>query len=64
MMYPEAARKREMRTRTISFVNRCYEAANPTKLSEVEHLVDKYYGREEKLISQLRNKYAKYPDCH
>lgn len=64
MMYPEEARIRDLRQRTKSYVTRCYEVANPSKLSEVDSLVDRYYGREEKLVVQLRNKYAKYPECH
>lgn len=64
MMYPEEAKRRDIRQRTLAYVNRCYEVANPSKLSEVEHLVDKYYNREDKLVNQLRAKYAKYPECH
>lgn len=58
--YPEAAKERQ----TMARVVRCYEAANPTKVSEVEKFVKKYKGREHALFAQLRNKYEKFPECH
>jgi hypothetical protein len=58
--YPEAAAERKVRDRVL----RCYEAANPTKVSEVDKFVQKYKGREHALFAQLRNKYEKFPECH
>ena len=59
MMYPEAKAERLIKER----VTRCYEAANPTKLSEIDKIVNKYKGRETVLYAQLRNKYPKVQQC-
>lgn len=59
MMYPEAKAQRIVRERVI----KCYEAANPTKLNEVDKIIEKYKGREHALFAQLRSKYAKHPEC-
>ena len=59
MMYPEAKEQRLIRDR----VTKCYEAANPTKLSEVDKITEKYRGREHVLFAQLRSKYAKHSEC-
>lgn len=58
-LYPEAAKMRKVTER----VTRCYEAANPSKLSEVDKFIQKYKGKEESLFAQLRNKYPKHPEC-
>ena len=60
MMYPEAKAERIVRDR----VTRCYEAANPSKVHEVDKIVKKYKGRDRALFAQLRNKYEKYPECN
>ena len=39
-LYPEAAKVRLFKERVI----RCYEAANPSKLSEIDKLIQKYEG--------------------
>ena len=59
-IYPEAAKERRIRER----VTQCYEAANPTKISEVDKFIKKYKGREHVLFAQLRTKYQKYPECN
>jgi hypothetical protein len=59
MMYPEAKEQRIVRDR----VRKCYEVANPSKLNEVDKIVEKYKGREHALFAQLRAKYAKYREC-
>lgn len=58
-MYPEAKTERIVRDRVIS----CYEAANPTKLSEVDRFVKRYKGKEHVLFAQLKAKYPKVPEC-
>lgn len=59
-MYPEAKAQRLIKERVI----KCYEVANPTKLSEIDKIVEKYKGRERALYAQLRAKYEKFPQCH
>lgn len=44
-------------------VNRCYEAANPSKLSEVDSILRQYVGREHVLMAKLGTKYSKFPEC-
>jgi hypothetical protein len=44
-------------------VMRCYEVADPTKISEVDKFVERYRGREHILFAQLKSKYEKYPEC-
>ncbi len=58
-LYPENAKARVVRERVI----RCYEAANPSKVDEVDKFVERYKGREHVLFAQLRTKYQKYPEC-
>lgn len=60
MYYPEAAALRKVRERVV----RCYEVANPSKISEVDKFIDKYKGRSHVLFAQLRTKYQKYPECN
>jgi hypothetical protein len=57
--YPEAAKERKIRERVL----RCYEAANPSKISEVDKFIERYKGREHVLFSQLKNKYERIPEC-
>lgn len=57
--YPEAANERKVKER----VMKCYEAANPTKISEVDKFIKRYKGKEHVLFAQLRNKYEKFPEC-
>lgn len=59
-MYPEAAQLRKVRENVV----RCYEAANPTKLAEVDAFIEKYSGRQHVLYAKLRNKYHKFPECN
>lgn len=58
-MNPEAAKIRKFRERVV----RCYEAANPSKLSEVDDLIAKYQNKEHILFAKLRGKYEKFPEC-
>jgi hypothetical protein len=57
--YPEAAKERQFRDK----IMRCYEVANPSKVSEVDKFVERYKGRENVLFAQLRNKYPKKAQC-
>lgn len=59
MYYPEAKALREIKDRVIT----CYEVANPTKLSEVDAIVEKYKNKEVALFARLKNKYPKIPQC-
>eukprot|EP01041_Mallomonas_annulata_P006418 gene6418-12976_t len=47
-LYPDAARMRQLRQR----VTKCYSAANPKKLSEVDYIMEKYKGKEYVLFAQ------------
>lgn len=58
-MYPEAAKTRKFRDRVV----RCYETANPSKISEVDDLIAKYQNKEHVLFAKLRAKYEKFPEC-
>ena len=59
-MYPENAKIRSIRQP----LEKCYNAANPEKVAEIDYIMDKYKGREQKLFAQLRTKYAqKYQEC-
>jgi hypothetical protein len=53
--YPEQAKARMIRDRVV----RCYEAADPTKLDNIDAYMKKYKGKEGKLFSNLRIKYEK-----
>lgn len=45
-------------------VLRCYEAANPSKVGEIDQFIGKYKGKEHLLFAQLRNKYGmKHSQC-
>jgi hypothetical protein len=56
---PKSATENAIKRRIV----RCYEAANPKKLIEVDGLVKKYIGHETKLFAKLEEKYSKYPEC-
>mmetsp|Transcript_22914 Transcript_22914/g.38212 ORF Transcript_22914/g.38212 Transcript_22914/m.38212 type:complete len:130 (-) Transcript_22914:214-603(-) len=58
-MYPEAKVDRAVRERVV----RCYESANPSKMAEIDKIMNKYKNRERALFAQLRNKYEKHPAC-
>jgi hypothetical protein len=58
-LYPQSKMERKVRER----VMRCYEVANPTKISEVDKFIERYRGREHILFAQLKNKYERYPEC-
>ena len=44
-------------------VLKCYEAANPSNLAEIDGLLSKYKGKEYILFNKLRAKYEKFPEC-
>eukprot|EP00603_Paraphysomonas_imperforata_P009161 CAMPEP_0114418840 /NCGR_PEP_ID=MMETSP0103-20121206/3711_1 /TAXON_ID=37642 ORGANISM="Paraphysomonas imperforata, Strain PA2" /NCGR_SAMPLE_ID=MMETSP0103 /ASSEMBLY_ACC=CAM_ASM_000201 /LENGTH=140 /DNA_ID=CAMNT_0001587225 /DNA_START=42 /DNA_END=464 /DNA_ORIENTATION=+ len=57
---PEAAQLRKIQQP----LEKCYNAANPDKVANIDHIMKKYKGREQKLFAQLRTKYGKaYPEC-
>lgn len=59
-IYPENAKLRSIRQP----LEKCYNAANPDKVSEIDYLMGKYKGREQKLFAQLRSKYGqKHQEC-
>ena len=58
-LYPDSAAERRIRERVV----KCYEAANPKKMSEIDKFIKKYKGKEYALFAQLRSKYEKYPEC-
>lgn len=59
-MYPEAALVRKIQQP----LEKCYNAANPDKIADIEHIMKKYKGREQKLFAQLRTKYgSKHQEC-
>ena len=51
-------------SRTREALVKCYTVADPSKLSNVEDLLEKYQGRERALFAKLRTKYEKEPACH
>ena len=48
-VYPESARVRELRNPLV----RCYSAANPSKVNDIDHLLEKYKGNEHRLYDQV-----------
>jgi hypothetical protein len=50
--------------RTREALVKCYTVADPSKLGNVEDLLEKYQGRERALFAKLRTKYEKEPACH
>lgn len=60
MMYPEAAVARMNRDK----VQRCYSAAKPREVVDIDKIMKKYAGRETTLFATLRNKYNKFPECN
>ncbi|KAJ1442331.1 hypothetical protein B484DRAFT_390120 [Ochromonadaceae sp. CCMP2298] len=47
--YPALKAEREVRDR----VRRCYDAANPSKVAELDQILEKYRGKEKSLFSQV-----------
>ena len=41
----------------------CYTIADPSKLSNIDSLLNKYKGKEHKLLGKLGEKYPKTPEC-
>lgn len=60
IMYPKAAAARTIRDK----IQRCYSAAKPKEVVDIEKIMKKYDGRETALFANLRNKYSKFPECH
>jgi hypothetical protein len=59
-VYPENAKIRNIQQP----LEKCYNVANPEKVSEIEYIMRKYKGREQKLFAQLRTKYGKtHQEC-
>lgn len=58
-LYPTDAIARRIRERVV----KCYEAANPSKLKDVDRFIEKYKGNEHKLFAVLKGKYEKVPEC-
>ena len=59
MMYPKLAEARMIRER----VQKCYAAAKPNEVVDIEKIMKKYAGKETVLLASLRNKYAKFSAC-
>lgn len=59
MMYPKLAAARIIRER----VQKCYAAAKPNEVVDIEKIMKKYAGKETVLLASLRNKYAKFSAC-
>lgn len=49
IVYPQNAKMRDIRNPLV----RCYSAANPSKLSEIDYLLKKYEGKEHRLYDQV-----------
>jgi hypothetical protein len=49
MVFPQDAKMRDLRNPLV----RCYSAANPDKLSEIDYLLKKYEGKEHRLYDQV-----------
>lgn len=60
MVYPEAAAERMIRSR----LQRCYSAAKPNEVVDLDKILKKYKKKENTLFATLRNKYSKFPECH
>lgn len=60
MMYPEAAAARMNRDK----VQRCYSAAKPKEVVDIDKIMKRYAGKETTLFATLRNKYSKFPECN
>lgn len=59
-IYPENAKMRKIQQP----LEKCYNAANPDKVADIDHIMRKYKGKEQKLFAQLRTKYGKtYQEC-
>lgn len=60
MVYPEAATDRLIRSR----LQRCYSAAKPNEVVDIEKILKKYKKKEGALFANLSNKYSKIPECN
>lgn len=60
MLYPKAAVKRLTREKVL----KCYSAAKPKEIIDVDKIMKKYDEKEHILLATLRNKYSKFPECH
>eukprot|EP01039_Chlorochromonas_danica_P005170 gene5170-5690_t len=58
-LYPEAAKERRIRERVV----KCFEAADPVKLTEVDDLLKKYKNKEYIMFRKMSNKYEKFAEC-
>jgi hypothetical protein len=56
---PDGAQERAIKSRVL----KCYNAANPSKVAEIDKLLKKYKNREHVLFGQLRVKYSTFPEC-
>lgn len=59
MMYPKLAAARMIREK----IQKCYSAAKPNEVVDIEKIMKKYNGKERALFANLRNKYPKFPAC-
>jgi hypothetical protein len=59
MVYPEAATERLIRSR----LQRCYSAAKPNEVVDIDKILKKYKKKEGTLFASLSNKYSKIPEC-
>lgn len=59
MVYPEAATERLIRSR----LQRCYSAAKPNEVVDIDKILKKYKKKEGALFANLSNKYSKIPEC-
>ena len=58
-MNPNGAQERAIKSRLL----RCYNAATPSKVGEIDNLLKKYKNREHILFNRLRAKYETVPEC-
>jgi hypothetical protein len=59
-MFPQQAALRSVR----ESIMECYLASNPSKVGDVDKLMDKFKGTEKKLMRELRKKYGEdYTQC-
>ena len=42
----------------------CYTVAEPNKLSNIDNLLKKYQGKEQKLLAKIADKYQNVPECN
>lgn len=58
--FPESTKALILKNKVV----KCYLAANPTKIGEVDKFLEKYKGRENILFANLKEKYYKIPECN